>query len=178
MRRDDHPGRADAALGAAAIEEALLHRRELAALRDAFDGEHRGAIDLAHGDEAGVDELAIDEDRARAALAFAAALFRAGEAEVFAEHVEQPLQGRRVEHPLGAVDGEPHDITARITRSGLNGISAINFPVACNTAPTTAGAGPSIGSSPRPFAPYGPAGYGFSSSVVCIRGTSSAVGIT
>src|SRR5207237_9663326 len=163
VRGDDHPRRADAALRPAAIEEALLHRRQLAASGDAFHCQHRRALDLADGDETGIDQLAVDQHRAGAALALAAAFFRAGEAEIFAQDVEQTFQRRRLETARDPVDGEFHDSTARMTRSGLNGRSGISLPVACNTAPTTAGAGPSIGSSPSPFAPYGPCGYGFSS---------------
>ena len=50
-----------------------------------------GAFGLEDGDEAGVDEFAVDEDGAGAAFAFAAAFFGAGEVEVFAEDVEEAL---------------------------------------------------------------------------------------
>jgi hypothetical protein len=41
----------------------------------------------------------------------------------------------------------------------------------------TAGAGPSIGISPTPFAPNGPSGYGFSRMTTSIGGVSSVVGM-
>jgi hypothetical protein len=43
---------------------------------------------------------------------------------------------------------------------------------------TTAGAGPSIGSSPSPLAPNGPPAYGFSSITMSMGGVSSVVGMT
>ena len=55
-------------------------------------------IDLAHGHEARVDDLAVDDDRARAALALATALLRAGQAQVFAQRVEQPAHAGHIEH--------------------------------------------------------------------------------
>src|SRR6185295_7497547 len=60
--------------------------------------------------------------------------------------------------------------------SGVIGISVTNAPVASNTAAAIAGAPPSIGSSPTPFAPKGPCAYGFSTMIVSISGASSDVG--
>ena len=50
--------------------------------RQPLDGDDLVAVDLADRDEAAVDELAVEEDGARAALALAAALLGAGQAEV------------------------------------------------------------------------------------------------
>src|ERR1044072_4871815 len=46
--------------------------------------------------------------------------------------------------------------------SGVSGTWSNATPVACSTALRMAGAGPSIGNSPMPFAPPGPPAYGFS----------------
>src|ERR1019366_516741 len=88
---EDHAGSADAALGSAFFEEALLDGVESFVDGYAFDGGDGCAFALQDGDEAGVDQLAVHEDGAGAA--FAAAFFRAGEAEVLAEDVEEALQG-------------------------------------------------------------------------------------
>ena len=60
--------------------------------------------------------------------------------------------------------------------SGVAGISRRSKP-ACRSALMTAGAGPSIGISPTPFAPNGPCLYGFSSITTSIGGVSSVVGM-
>ena len=52
-----------------------------------------GSVGLRGGDEAGVDEQAVEQDGAGTALAFAAALFGAGESELRAEDVEQAGHG-------------------------------------------------------------------------------------
>ena len=59
--------------------------------------------------------------------------------------------------------------------SGVAGISRRSKP-ACRSALITAGAGPSIGISPTPFAPNGPCVYGFSSITTSSFGVSSVVG--
>src|SRR6185503_15545096 len=72
----------------------------------ALDRRDARAVDLARGDDARVDRLAVDEHRARAALALAAALLAAGEPEVVAQDVEQPPQRRDAQRVLDAVDDE------------------------------------------------------------------------
>ena len=59
------------------------------------------AVDLADRDEAADDDLAVDEHRAGAALALAAALLRPGQAEVLAQDVEQPAHPRHVDLDAG-----------------------------------------------------------------------------
>jgi hypothetical protein len=91
---EDHARGADAALGAASFEEALLNWVEVAFGGDSLDGAERCAVGLQGGDEAGVDEVSVEEDGAGSAFAFSAAFFGAGEAEVFAEDVEETLHRR------------------------------------------------------------------------------------
>ena len=67
-----------------------------------FDRDDVASFDLRERHEARAHRLAVDEHRARAALAFAAAFLRAGEAALLAQHVEQPRHRMRVERP--AVD--------------------------------------------------------------------------
>src|SRR5207244_3369509 len=70
------------------------------------------------------------------------------------------------------VDGTPQAMTF----SGVAGISLTSKP-ACRSALMTAGAGPSIGISPTPFAPNGPCAYGLSRMTMSIFGVSSVVGM-
>jgi hypothetical protein len=78
----EHARRADPALRAARLEECLLQwveNRSLGRLRsEALDRGDPCAVDLADGHEARIDRSAVDQDRAGAALALAAALLRAG----------------------------------------------------------------------------------------------------
>ncbi len=78
MGGQDHAGGADSALGSAVFEEALLDGVELFVDGDAFDGGDLGAFGLQRGDEAGVDEVSVDDDGAGSAFALSAALFCAG----------------------------------------------------------------------------------------------------
>ena len=139
-------------------------------------------------DEAAVDEPAVEQDGARAALPFAAAFLGAGEIELAAQHVEQPRpSGCPSRRLLGAVDAAVHLRSSssdtrrppmqRHQRSGVSGSRVGSMPVACATALKMAGAGPSIGSSPMPLAPPGPCAYGRSSKYTRIGGRSIDVGM-
>ena len=95
--------RAEPALGAIRVDERLLHRVERAVRgREPIDGEHLGAVELRHQHEAGVDRLVSqlaavfppDHDGAGAAIAFRAALFRAGQPRIEPQPVEHG-RGRR-----------------------------------------------------------------------------------
>jgi hypothetical protein len=80
--------------------------RQLPIRREALDRSHIGALDLAHRDQARVNDGAVDQDRARATLALAAALLGAGEAEVLAERIEEAPHPRDGELDRRAVDRE------------------------------------------------------------------------
>lgn len=105
-RGDQHSGRADSALRAAAFQKSLLKRIEPPISREAFDGENSRAIDLTNRNEAGVDHFAVDYHRARAALAFTAALFCPGQAQVFTKHVQQALHWRYIDLSVDRIDFE------------------------------------------------------------------------
>ena len=64
---------------------------------------------------------------------------------------------------------------ASMIRSGVAGTLRMSRP-RLRIALTTAGATPSNGISPTPFAPYGPCAYGFSTITTSIGGVSSVVG--
>jgi hypothetical protein len=88
---EDHTWGADSALGPTVFEEALLDRVEFLVDGYAFDGGDLGSFGLEDWDQAGVDEVSVDDDSAGSALAFSAAFFGPGEVEVFAEDVEEAL---------------------------------------------------------------------------------------
>ncbi len=181
LRGHEHARRADAALCAARLEEGLLERaqraRGSAALGQAFDRPELRAIGLADRHEAAVDHLAVEDDRAGAALALAAAFLGAGEAEVLAQHVEEAAHAGHGDLARLAVDGEAEGradaASARLRegghawaasaarmRSGVAGSSVTQTPTASWMASMTAGATTSMGSSPTPLAPCGRAAEG------------------
>src|SRR5437764_2883113 len=114
---EHHARRADAALRAAALYHRALHGVEALAVGDAFDRGYPRALDLRRGHEATVDQLAVHDDGARAALALAAALLRAGEFKLFTQHVEQARQRVGFERHGLAVHGAAHgDFAAAAVR--------------------------------------------------------------
>src|SRR5260370_36863375 len=78
----DHAGGAVGALHGTGVEEGLLERVEAALLFEALDGSDFAPPDSADGGATGTGREAIEQDGESAALAFAAAVFGAGEAEV------------------------------------------------------------------------------------------------
>jgi len=102
-----HARRADAALGAARLQEGGLQDVQRLPVGQPLDGVHRGALDLADRDQAGVDQGTVDQHRAGAALALPAALLGAGQRQVFAEDVKQATHAGRIDLHRGAIDVEP-----------------------------------------------------------------------
>jgi len=90
----DHAGGAEAALKGLRIEKRLLHRVQLAVLRQAFDGGDLVAGTAEGGHEARVKRHAVEPYRAGAAVALVAAFLDAEEAE-FAQEGPEALTGRR-----------------------------------------------------------------------------------
>src|SRR4051812_34383149 len=86
---EHHARRAEAALQAVLLHEALLHRIEHAALLHALDGAH--LVPVGHRGEHGarLHRLAVEEDDAGAAVGRVAAPVRAGQLELVAQHVHE-----------------------------------------------------------------------------------------
>jgi hypothetical protein len=84
----------------------LLDGVELFADSDALDGGDLSACSLQNWDEAGVDEVVVEEDGAGPALAFSATFLRSGKVEVFAEDVEEALHGWGFDGLFFVVDDE------------------------------------------------------------------------
>ena len=104
-RRHDHPGRADAALRAAVLDEGMLQRVTAA---QAFDRHHPRPVDLRDRHQARIHRRAVHEHGAGAALPFAAPFLGAGERAVLAQHVEETLHRVGVQATRRAVQGESH----------------------------------------------------------------------
>src|SRR4029077_3769056 len=89
--RDDESRRAEAALQGRVLEEFLLYRVQLVALGDALHRCDLAAFGFGPEHQARADDLAVEDDGARAAIARAAAFLAAGQVELVAQHVEQGL---------------------------------------------------------------------------------------
>src|SRR5919201_21881 len=91
--REDHSGRAEPALEPVLVPEGLLHRMQLAILRQAFDGGDGPPFDLDSEQRAGLDRPAVEQDGAGAALAGVAAHVRSGQAEDVAQEMDEQQAG-------------------------------------------------------------------------------------
>src|SRR5581483_9566029 len=69
-----------------------------------FDGAHLFAFDRADARRAGADRLAVEQDGAGAAAAFAAAVLTAGEVQIVAQDAQQAPVGVGFDGPFAAVD--------------------------------------------------------------------------
>ncbi len=122
-RRDDHAVQAVAALRRLRVDERLLDAMQRAAATlvrgQAFERGHGASVDAVRGDHARARDPAVDEHGARAALAEAAAVLRAVERKVVAQHVQQRRARRRVEPHRAAVDDQRHARCPAIADAGL-----------------------------------------------------------
>jgi hypothetical protein len=73
---------------------------------EAFDGGNGLAFDLANRYETTADGLAVDKDRASAAVSGVAAYFGAGQAQVFAQDAGETLFGARGNGDFTFVDSQ------------------------------------------------------------------------
>ena len=88
------------------LDERALQRMPAA---QALDRRDSRASHMGDRHQTGVHGLAVDQHRARAALAFAASFLRAGQTAVFAQHIEQALHRMRVSrYNALAVQRETH----------------------------------------------------------------------
>jgi hypothetical protein len=92
------------------MQERPLDRMQLRTLVQLSDALDRGDLATLDGDreqEAAVDPLAVEQDRAGPTLAVIAALLGAGQTEPFAQRVEQRGAVVEIELVVDSVDGEP-----------------------------------------------------------------------
>ena len=88
--RDQHARRADAALRGAVRQERRLQSAALAARVQSLERLHAPAREASHRRHARAHRLAVEQDRARAAVARVASHLGRREPEVVAQHVAQP----------------------------------------------------------------------------------------
>ena len=182
----DHPGRADAALGAAVLEKRLPGSRAGSpSCRDPFDGGDRRAGGMRQRRQAAVHQAAVEQHAAGAALPFAAAFLGAGQpAGRAARRAAAPSDGRAAPcaRPLTVQltcrQAMPrlqhcHQALRRQRQAGY-----VDPPVACATALRIAGAGAvhrqladALGAAP------GRSAYGTSTNSTRMGGRSIEVGM-
>ena len=115
IRRHEHPGCADPALGTAAPHERGLDRCQLSITRKPLDRRDVSPIDLPDGDEAGTDGLPIESDGAGAAIAGITTHLRTGQPEVVSQHLAQPADRRRGHRDGSVVDAERRHVISSET---------------------------------------------------------------
>ena len=98
--------RAIAALEGVVVHEGLLQRMQRATLAQALDRDDVRAIARYGERQAAVDSLAVDQDRAGAALAMVAAFLGAGQVLLLAKQIEQRRPGLDGEAETLTVDGQ------------------------------------------------------------------------
>src|SRR5579884_564549 len=102
----DHPGRAEAALQPVLLPEALLQGMKLAVLLQPLDGQQLAAIGLDCQQRAGLDVLAVQNDRAGATVRGVTADVRPGQPERLADEVDQQQPRLDLGSARLAVDGD------------------------------------------------------------------------
>jgi hypothetical protein len=120
---------------------------------EALDGGYLRALGVGDGNETGANRLTVEQHCARAALAFATPFLGSGKLALHSQYIEETSHRWRVHFDGPPVYTETHAASAM--RSGVAGIARMSSP-RWRMAFTIAGAGPSIGISPTPFAPKGP----------------------
>ena len=101
-----HAGSAHAALRSATSKKCLLQRMQLTIDCEPFNRLYARAFGLQHGHKAAVHQLAIHVNRTRAAFAFTATFLRAGQVQIFAQYIQQPLHRRRLHGTLLSIHVE------------------------------------------------------------------------
>ena len=115
--RHEQPRRAEAALHRPRRQESVLQRVELRPFGERLDGTDLPAVDLDGRDEARAHELAVEPDRAGAALTFLACVPSADQTELVAQHREQTRLRRHVDPVLDAVDCRENQHRSSSTRA-------------------------------------------------------------
>src|SRR5258708_40021212 len=197
----NHSGSADAALRATAFQKCLLQRAQLRTLGKTFDGREICARCLQNRNKTAIHQLAVQQDGARTAFAFSATFLGTRQPKFPSEAIQESLHvinsnrfrlavycesklafaailgGVGHLFPSVVLSAMPSAQTASNISSGSSGTASKRVPSASSIALTMAGAGPSIGSSPIPLAPYAPWRFPISSKNTRICGKSAEVGM-
>src|SRR5467141_2149203 len=103
---EEHARGAVPALEAVVLPESLLYRVELRALRQSFDRQYLGAIDLLGEEQARLHQFPVQDDGAGSALADNAADVRAREPQLVPEEIGQEGPRLGAARVLLTVDGQ------------------------------------------------------------------------
>src|SRR5688572_26190384 len=197
LRHQHESGRTEAALESAVRHERFLHRMKAVLPGQPFDRIHFSTVDEGGEIQATRYRRAVDDHRAAAAQALAAAFPRTEQREIALQHIDQRVMhidgggdrtaverqpdgaaGVVVCHQASSSGLPPCSRIARSTRSGVSGKSMGTMPSASYSALAIAGDGLNTPVSPTPFAPYGPCSCGTSTYAAEISaGTSRKPGI-
>src|SRR5712671_822310 len=102
-------GRAEPALRSEFLNKSLLHRMQFAVRSfDTFDGDDLAPAHRVSQRRAGVARHIVEHHRAVTALGVIATEFRAGEAELVTQRVNERFVREHVDRPVAAVDVERH----------------------------------------------------------------------
>src|SRR5215207_8652206 len=156
----EKPGRAIAALERKVLDEALLQRRQLAALGVPLDRADRFAVEADRRRDAGRVGVAgpvgvVDDHRAAQALRRAATELRAGHAEVLAQEIVHRQFVAHLDRAMGAAvdgQGEARHESAPFSIFSVTGSDWKRLPVASKIAFSSAAA---TGIMPTSAAPFG-----------------------
>ena len=119
--RQDHAGRAVAALQAVLLPESFLQGMEPTVVGQAFDRHDLGAVRLNREERARLGATPIDQHGAGAALARVAPDVRAGQIEVLAQEVDQKQSRLYVHRAHLAIDGDRDFVPSVLSMSWTPG---------------------------------------------------------
>jgi hypothetical protein len=117
-RGQNHSGRADAALRAVTSEKRRLQRMQALVQRETFDRSDAASIRLGSRDQTTVHQLPIHKHGTRAALAFAAPFFCAGQNQVVTKHIQQSLHRIHEQSRGRAIYSQPDFLLAGLGACG------------------------------------------------------------
>src|SRR6266508_644974 len=124
VRGDDQTRRAEPAPDRARLDERLLDARSV----ESLDRDDLAALGLTAQDKAGAHQVAVEVDRARAALSLLARVLRAVQAQTLTQHVEQALARPDVlGDPALAID-RGRDLHAQVHRRHRRAMAATSSP--------------------------------------------------
>jgi hypothetical protein len=106
-RLEHHARRTVAALDGAFVEKRLLDRVQRPALGETFDSDDLAALGRAHRRHARHCRGAVEKHGTRSALTFAAAVFRSGQPQVFAQNFQEGPLRLRIDTACLSIDQQP-----------------------------------------------------------------------
>lgn len=106
MRGENHAWCTDTALGSTVFKEALLNGMHSLISGQSFNAGYLSAFSLQRWNEAGVDELPVEDDGTGSTFTFSATLFGSGEMEIFAQDIQKAFHGLGFDGLAFTIDGK------------------------------------------------------------------------